>query len=280
MEKVQRKLCSLYNQIWSWREGFTCLVFMKEESSLVILRILLSPFTWLIKTNHNDRLNWIELNSYKISICFLLYTLSYTLIMFLPREIVSTLRCLSIRQLPLTSHLPILRLYSTETARKPLQFYISPSFHAKPPTASSPTNFQKKSTNNKVMQGFGKDSPIAKFRDLALKGNSQGIGHDFYFIKESNREGDFTIGIADGVGGWEDSGVDPSHFSQALMVSLLTFRLLMFILIFWILNSIGCIFIVLFKFSCFRTRIKRFYTFKYNGKRFWRSFKWERCHCR
>lgn len=26
-----------------------------------------------------------------------------------------------------------------------------------------------------------------------------------------------VVGIADGVGGWEDSGVDPSHFSQALM---------------------------------------------------------------
>lgn len=138
--------------------------------------------------------------------------------MFLPQEILSTLRCLPIRQVPLSSHLPSLRLYSTEI-RKPLQFYISPSFHAKPPTASSPTNFQNKSAS-KVIQGFGKDSPIAKFRDLALEGQPQGAGHDFYFIKESKNRGDFTIGIADGVGGWEDSGVDPSHFSQALMVSL------------------------------------------------------------
>ena len=26
-----------------------------------------------------------------------------------------------------------------------------------------------------------------------------------------------SLGIADGVGGWEESGVDPSHFSQAFM---------------------------------------------------------------
>lgn len=46
-------------------------------------------------------------------------------------------------------------------------------------------------------------------------------GHDFFFVKETGEgegEGGVTaLGIADGVGGWEDSGVDPSHFSQAFM---------------------------------------------------------------
>ncbi|KAL7414575.1 phosphatase 2C-like domain-containing protein [Mrakia frigida] len=41
-------------------------------------------------------------------------------------------------------------------------------------------------------------------------------GEDFFFIREE-KEGLTTLAVADGVGGWADSGVDPSVFSQALM---------------------------------------------------------------
>ncbi|KAI8998656.1 phosphatase 2C-like domain-containing protein [Trametes punicea] len=45
------------------------------------------------------------------------------------------------------------------------------------------------------------------------------IGEDFYYVqdmREKSTQG-ISLGVADGVGGWTESGVDPSLFSQALM---------------------------------------------------------------
>lgn len=42
-------------------------------------------------------------------------------------------------------------------------------------------------------------------------------GHDWFFVEEQPDGSGVSLGIADGVGGWEESGIDPSHFSQALM---------------------------------------------------------------
>lgn len=47
-----------------------------------------------------------------------------------------------------------------------------------------------------------------------------GSGDDFFFLQENNVEANGRLlicGVADGVGGWSESGVDPSAFSQALM---------------------------------------------------------------
>ncbi|KFX96791.1 hypothetical protein O988_05161 [Pseudogymnoascus sp. VKM F-3808] len=40
-------------------------------------------------------------------------------------------------------------------------------------------------------------------------------GQDAFFISELGDSGDVAMGVADGVGGWADSGVDPADFSHA-----------------------------------------------------------------
>ncbi|KAF4122948.1 hypothetical protein GMORB2_6496 [Geosmithia morbida] len=41
-------------------------------------------------------------------------------------------------------------------------------------------------------------------------------GHDSFFISQVNGTGAVALGVADGVGGWVDSGVDPGDFSHGL----------------------------------------------------------------
>jgi hypothetical protein len=62
-----------------------------------------------------------------------------------------------------------------------------------------------------AVSGFPKDNngPF-KIIDNSLKGR---IGEDAYFITG------LVIGVADGVGGWRDCGVDPGLFSSSLMES-------------------------------------------------------------
>lgn len=41
-------------------------------------------------------------------------------------------------------------------------------------------------------------------------------GHDAFFVSRVNESGSVALGVADGVGGWVDSGVDPADFSHGL----------------------------------------------------------------
>ncbi|KAI0306585.1 protein serine/threonine phosphatase 2C [Multifurca ochricompacta] len=63
---------------------------------------------------------------------------------------------------------------------------------------------------------FPADGTIGVWRDLSLtwprRGFSDTPGEDFFYVQEG-----ISFGVADGVGGWASSGVDPSLFSQALM---------------------------------------------------------------
>ncbi|KAH7107827.1 protein serine/threonine phosphatase 2C [Auriculariales sp. MPI-PUGE-AT-0066] len=52
-------------------------------------------------------------------------------------------------------------------------------------------------------------------RPRALR--SPHTGEDFYFVQQMRGASGTALGVADGVGGWILSGVDPSKFSQALM---------------------------------------------------------------
>ena len=91
----------------------------------------------------------------------------------------------------------------TETTPRLTHFPLIPNLTAKLTTPHSP--------------GFAPDSPIARWRDNILNKVAWTAGHDWYFTSTNSTTQNVAIGIADGVGGWEDSGVDPSHFSQALM---------------------------------------------------------------
>ncbi|KAG5342739.1 hypothetical protein C0989_008688 [Termitomyces sp. Mn162] len=63
---------------------------------------------------------------------------------------------------------------------------------------------------------FPSRSDIGMWRDHTLSRakavNSVSAGQDFLFMQSG-----IAFGVADGVGGWAESGVDPSLFSQALM---------------------------------------------------------------
>ncbi|KAH0583883.1 hypothetical protein H2248_009477 [Termitomyces sp. 'cryptogamus'] len=68
---------------------------------------------------------------------------------------------------------------------------------------------------------FPSRSDIGMWRDHTLSRakavNSVSAGQDFLFMQSMRNDSGIAFGVADGVGGWAESGVDPSLFSQALM---------------------------------------------------------------
>ncbi|KAG6832409.1 hypothetical protein H0H92_002677 [Tricholoma furcatifolium] len=68
---------------------------------------------------------------------------------------------------------------------------------------------------------FPSNSDIGAWRDHTLSRpksvSSKSAGEDFLFIQPMRQGSGVAFGVADGVGGWSTSGVDPSLFSQALM---------------------------------------------------------------
>ncbi|PSR74921.1 hypothetical protein PHLCEN_2v9455 [Hermanssonia centrifuga] len=107
---------------------------------------------------------------------------------------------------------PSTRAYSS--LPRPYRFHTGASW------AGKPAHPQDRKLN---VEPFSKDSPIGRWRDHVLsRPNGNGrmhIGEDFFYIQEMRSQAvhGVSLGIADGVGGWVESGVDPSLFSQALM---------------------------------------------------------------
>lgn len=133
----------------------------------------------------------------------------------LPRELLSLPLRLS---LPRSSFRRHLTTAPPASPKKPFSFLVGTSFHGKPVSPEEPdTPDQRRRRPKKLLQGFAPDSPIALWRDEQLREAPWGAGHDWFFVEKHDGEVGVVLGIADGVGGWEDSGVDPSHFSQALM---------------------------------------------------------------
>ncbi|KAF9464690.1 protein serine/threonine phosphatase 2C [Collybia nuda] len=68
---------------------------------------------------------------------------------------------------------------------------------------------------------FPADGLVGTWRDHTLSRHkmvkSDDAGEDFFYVQEMRNKSGVSFGVADGVGGWVDSGVDPSLFSQALM---------------------------------------------------------------
>ncbi|KAG8805454.1 hypothetical protein FS842_002845 [Serendipita sp. 407] len=123
------------------------------------------------------------------------------------------------------------RCYSTI---RPFKFHVGASFVGKP---AHPDDKPPKTA------GFP-DGPLKQWRDKTLewpKGiASDQSGHDFFYVQEMKngsvgmpyyRSGIFccvlrfsmdglqgvSFGVADGVGGWSNVGIDPAMFSQSLM---------------------------------------------------------------
>ncbi|GAB1519794.1 Protein phosphatase 2C 7 [Rhizoctonia solani] len=99
--------------------------------------------------------------------------------------------------------------------RRPYKIEIGVSFAGKP--ALDAQQLPKKKTI-----AFSRDHPIAQWRNGLLKWENKKLrsvsaGEDFFYVTQSINSSGVSLGIADGVGGWSEDGVDPSLFSQALM---------------------------------------------------------------
>ncbi|CAL1704761.1 unnamed protein product [Somion occarium] len=106
-----------------------------------------------------------------------------------------------------------LRYLSTSALPRPFRFHVGASWAGKQPDTQQ--------RRVKTLP-FPKDSEIGAWRDQTLsrpKASSSGrhIGEDFFYVQDMRKQSGVSLGIADGVGGWVDAGVDPSLFSQALM---------------------------------------------------------------
>ncbi|GJN88308.1 hypothetical protein Rhopal_001273-T1 [Rhodotorula paludigena] len=122
---------------------------------------------------------------------------------------------------------------------RPWIFTTATAFHGKPPYVPPPppppppgTQPAAAAPPKRLAQGLAADHPLLRWRDEIVAGSGVpkevGAGHDWFFVEgvpEWDGEGEGTkgvvLGVADGVGGWEDSGVDPSHFSQADVVCVM-----------------------------------------------------------
>jgi protein phosphatase PTC7 len=99
---------------------------------------------------------------------------------------------------------------STIPPAPPYTFHIGASWAGK-----------RDDSSKKIKTSFPPDTLIGSWRDKTLSRpkavRSQDAGEDFFFVQEMRNGSGVSFGLADGVGGWVDSGVDPSLFSQALM---------------------------------------------------------------
>ncbi|KAG2037239.1 phosphatase 2C-like domain-containing protein [Suillus americanus] len=108
---------------------------------------------------------------------------------------------------------PITRTYSSTrppiSPSRPYQFHFGASWAAKPPEKL------------RIHVPFSSDTTVGRWRDEMLgkwkNATSRDAGEDFFFVTEMQNSSGVSFGVADGVGGWVDSGVDPSLFAQTLM---------------------------------------------------------------
>lgn len=69
--------------------------------------------------------------------------------------------------------------------------------------------------------GIIANSELERWRKKMLKGGD--AGEDALFVTKSADQSTVLLGVADGVGGWSDSGIDPAHYSNALLYSAMKY---------------------------------------------------------
>ncbi|KAG7092450.1 hypothetical protein E1B28_008804 [Marasmius oreades] len=110
-------------------------------------------------------------------------------------------------------HLP----QTPNTPTRPYRFHIAASWAGKPETA--------RTGEETISVPFAPESVIGRWRDQTLQNEgrerkrwlARDAGEDFFFVQEMRNGSGVGLGVADGVGGWMASGVDPSLFAQSLM---------------------------------------------------------------
>ncbi|KZO91738.1 hypothetical protein CALVIDRAFT_541634 [Calocera viscosa TUFC12733] len=125
------------------------------------------------------------------------------------------------------------------TLPRPYTFHIGLAYARKPPDASQPEHYRRapsKSFARLSDKGLWRDAVLREWAggDVGRNSNSNSepfpgmlreerednehaMGEDFLFVQPMQGQSGVAIGIADGVGGWSASGVDPSLFSQSMM---------------------------------------------------------------
>lgn len=116
---------------------------------------------------------------------------------------------------------PTNRTLHTSRQRNRYNFLLSHSFQGKPPDPSLhqkgerslPTPTPPPAPEAKQI-GWPSNTPIGQWRDQLL---GTGDAGEDSLMAVRNSHCDTVIGVADGVGSWSQSGIDPALFSQALM---------------------------------------------------------------
>ncbi|KAH9888246.1 protein serine/threonine phosphatase 2C [Xylariomycetidae sp. FL2044] len=98
---------------------------------------------------------------------------------------------------------PVLRLQETHTMRK-FTYHVAASFSAKYNNFDPTANIFHFSPYNRIQTE--KKRPKSK---------RPASGQDAFFISRVGDTNAVAFGVADGVGGWEESGVDPADFSHS-----------------------------------------------------------------
>lgn len=102
---------------------------------------------------------------------------------------------------PLT-HVRLFQISHALSSNSKFTYGIAASFTAKDKKFNPSTN----------VFNFDPYAPIIKKRKD--KRTRPASGQDAFFISRVGKSGDVAFGVADGVGGWADSGVDPADFSH------------------------------------------------------------------
>lgn len=94
--------------------------------------------------------------------------------------------------------------YSTSATPQQLSYNIAASFIAKDRPFDSSTHVFHFNPYNRIQPPRGRQRRPARLES----------GHDAFFVSRISDSGSVAFGVADGVGGWVDSGVDPADFSH------------------------------------------------------------------
>lgn len=103
-----------------------------------------------------------------------------------------------------SSHVRLFHVSPAASSNRRFSYGITASYTAKDRRYNPVTN----------IFNFDPDAPIIEPRkDKRTRPDS---GQDAFFVSRVGKSGDVAFGVADGVGGWTDSGVDPADFSHGL----------------------------------------------------------------
>lgn len=103
--------------------------------------------------------------------------------------------------------------------KKPI--VICRSFRSSPALLSSNSAFTYRIAASFSAKGrrFNPDTNILNFNPFSpptQKGNRPASGQDAFFVSKLGETGSVAFGVADGVGGYSEMGIDPAQFSHGL----------------------------------------------------------------